>query len=80
MISSKRNILVTGIGGDIGQNIIKCLKDTTYTFNLSGCDVDLFAAGKKQVEKFYQSPRGKETKEYQAFIQRLIKIDGIIIS
>ena len=45
----KMNILVTGVGGDIGQGIIKCLREINYHNIIVGCDIDKYAAGKQFV-------------------------------
>ena len=80
-MSDIKNILVTGTGGDIGQSVIKCLKDTSYELNLTGCDIDAYAACKDNVDSFFQAPRATEVEEYKAFIEKIIsesKIDYII--
>ena len=74
-------ILVTGIGGDIGQSVIKCLKDSHHTPYLIGCDIDYYAGGKEYVDMFYQAPHAGQTKEYLNFIINIInknKCDYII--
>lgn len=73
----KKKALVTGVGGDIGQSVIKCLKDTGYDIELIGCDVDFYAAGKKSCKKFFQSPWAIEAEEYLNFIQKLIAEEGV---
>ncbi len=73
----KKKALITGIGGDIGQSVAKCLKDIGYDIDLIGCDVDSYSAGKKLCEKFFQSPWAIETEEYLNFIQKLIDEEGV---
>ncbi len=79
----KKNILVTGIGGDIGQGILKCLIDFNYCSNLYGCDLDKYAAGQKLVNLFFISPRVDIEEKYIAFLLKIIdknKIEYIIPS
>lgn len=64
----KRNILITGIGGDIGQSIIKCLKATNYEIFLVGCDIDPYASGRKNITKFIIAPEATKIEEYYKFI------------
>lgn len=70
---SKINILVTGVGGDIGQSIIKCLKASRYNLNLTGCDMDKFAAGRAQVENFFVVPKASATGEYLKSIKAIVR-------
>ena len=67
------NILITGVGGDIGQGIIKCIKDE-YKYNLIvGIDIDLYAAGGKEVDIFLKAPKVKNEIEYEEFILKVCK-------
>ena len=75
--SEKIRVLVTGVGGDIGWNIIKCLKDTTYHFEIFGCDIDPYAAGRKKVRKFLKAPRAHDEEKYLEFIINAIEEYGI---
>ncbi|MBU1121667.1 MAG: ATP-grasp domain-containing protein [Candidatus Omnitrophota bacterium] len=72
-----KRILITGVGGDIGQSVIKCLKDIDGSFNLVGCDIDSFAAGRKLVDRFYIAPQVKDDSEYISFIERILKEDKV---
>lgn len=74
---SDKIILVTGVGGDIGQGIIKCLKDAAQDCVLLGCDIDPYAAGRKGVEKFFISPQASNPQEYLNFVDDLIDKEGI---
>ena len=79
--SKSISILVTGVGGDIGQSVLKCLKDSHYNLYLIGCDVDYYAGGQEYVDLFYQAPYASQTKEYLNFIINIInknKCDYII--
>lgn len=70
---NKRKILVTGVGGDIGQGIIKCLRELEPLPILIGCDIDKYAAGSKFVDNFHVSPRASEEENYVEFIKLMIK-------
>lgn len=73
----KKVILVTGIGGDIGQSVIKCLKEIKCSIDIIGCDIERYAAARKVVDRFFEAPRTTEEQEYFDFIQKLIKDEGI---
>lgn len=64
-------ILITGVGGDIGQSVIKCLKDSSYRTHLLGCDIDPYAAGKKDVDSFFQAPKASVSESYLNFIKNI---------
>ncbi len=72
-----KKVLITGVGGDIGQSIIKCLKDIHYNLYLLGCDIDLYAAGKSKLNKFYQVPKASEFDKYFDVIQKLTEEEKI---
>jgi carbamoyl-phosphate synthase large subunit len=69
---NKKNILITGVGGDIGQGIIKCLKETKYAICFFGCDIDKYAAGSKLVDKFFLAPKTSQEVKYDKFIRNLV--------
>jgi len=66
-------ILVTGAGGDIGFNIIKCLKDADYNLFILGCDIDPYAMGRTMVKKFLKAPKALNEEKYLDFIKNTIK-------
>lgn len=74
---SKKAILVTGVGGDIGQSVLKCLKDTKYELKIIGCDMDPYAAGRIYVEKFFHSPWAQENETYLNFIKKLTEEENV---
>jgi len=71
-INEPIRILITGVGGDIGQSVIKCLKESSYKPYLIGCDIDLYAAGKKEVDLFYEAPLAALTEKYLYFIGNIL--------
>ena len=74
---AERKVLVTGVGGDIGQSLLKCLKDTDYEFSLLGCDIDPFAGGRALVEKFYQVPYATDSENYLRFVTGLFESESV---
>lgn len=47
------NILVTGVGGDLGQAIIKSVRLMDMPVELSGCDIDSKSIGRAFVDEFF---------------------------
>lgn len=70
---NEKSILVTGVGGDIGQSAIKCLRESSYKPYLMGCDIDAYAAGKKDLDMFFHAPHAIAAKEYFNFIKKLLR-------
>lgn len=66
-------ILLTGVGGDIGQNIIKCLKERNDIEKIVGIDIDNYAAGRNLVDDFFIAPTVDKTLEYKEFIKNIIE-------
>ncbi|MCP4149398.1 MAG: ATP-grasp domain-containing protein [bacterium] len=76
----KINILVTAVGGDLGQSVIKCLRDTQYAAHITGCDMNPYAAGRAEVDDFLQAPPVSAAQEYENYLQQTIlakKIDYV---
>lgn len=67
------NILVTAVGGDLGQSVIKCLRGCTYSTYIVGCDLNPYAAGRGDVDAFFQAPPVKEKQKYTDFLLKTIK-------
>ncbi len=69
----KSNILLTAVGGDIGQSVIQCLQDTTYSDRLYGCDIDKYAAGQSMVKGFATVPSLADQDAYKKCITKLVE-------
>lgn len=67
-----RTILVTGIGGDIGYSVLRCVRDGAMARTVIGTDMDIYACGRKLVDKFEQVPRGNYKDSY------LLSLSGIV--
>ncbi len=73
----RKSILITGVGGDIGQSILKCLKGIECEVTLFGCDVDNFAAGRNAVDLFFQAPHASDSKNYFEFVKNIMEKESI---
>ena len=63
-----RNILVSAVGGGVGQSVLKALDDSSY--GVVGVDTDELAAGLYAVSKAYQGQKASDPH----FIDRLLEI------
>ncbi len=71
--NDKLNILITGIGDDIGANVAKILKEQNYFCSyLVGTDIKHFAWGQFFVDKFFVVPRANSL-EYRDRIKEIIE-------
>ena len=66
-------VLVTGVGGDIGACIIRCLKDSGYRLKLVGCDTNFYAAGKGEIDSFSKVPKVVNEEDYLSFIKDIVE-------
>ncbi len=73
MPRNNNSILITAVGGDIGQSAIKCLLATEYAGELCGCDLDSYAAGRALLKRFKVAPPVSAEKKYELFMFGLIK-------
>ena len=65
-----KTVLVTGIGGNVGQGILRNILSTNYPIKLIGTNTFEFSAGNHLVDSFYLVPYAYD-KEY---IDKIIKI------
>ncbi|MCP5105638.1 MAG: ATP-grasp domain-containing protein [bacterium] len=66
-------ILVTAVGGDLSQSVVKCLRDSGYKPYIVGCDMNLYASGRAAGDEFLVAPPVKDTKTYIDFLLDTIK-------
>lgn len=71
-MNKKLKVLVTAIGGDIGQGVIKCLKKSRYQTYILGGDINSHAGGRDEVDEFMVFPPVKEQNKYLDFLLNLI--------
>jgi carbamoyl-phosphate synthase large subunit len=77
MEPDKRRILVTAVGGDLGQSVIECLRDCGRDMYIVGCDMNPYAGGRKKCDDFFKAPPVKKEREYTAFILEIIKKENL---
>ena len=78
----EKKILVTGIGGNVGQGILRNIKDSFPEVTIIGVDVAMFTSGNFLCDKTFQVPYSYQT-NYIKVIQNIVeteKIDLIIPS
>lgn len=66
-------ILVSAVGGDLGQSVIKCLRVSGYDPYVMGCDMNPYAGGRADVDEFFQAPPVKKEEKYRDFLLQTIE-------
>ncbi len=64
---------MTAVGGDLGQSVIKCLRDSNPLPFIVGCDMNPYAAGRADVDLFLQAPPVNENENYRDFLRETIR-------
>lgn len=77
-----RKVLVTGIGGNVGQGILRNIKHTQYPITIIGTDISKMSAGNHLVDVFYEVPFSYEEKYIDTIVEIVLKekVDLIIPS
>ena len=52
----RKTVLVTGIGGNVGQGILRNILKTKFPIRIVGCNVADFSAGNHLCDSFYKVP------------------------
>ena len=72
-VISLNKILITAIGGDIGNGIIKSLKNNKHELIYYGCDVVEYNYSFNDVNYFYEAPSYKNETIWLQFILNILK-------
>jgi len=54
---TSHRVLITGIGGNVGQGVLKALRASAMDFHVVGIDMEALSAGFSLVDRYYQTPR-----------------------
>jgi carbamoyl-phosphate synthase large subunit len=77
MSGSRMRVLVTAVGGDLGQALIKSLRVGQADFEISGCDADASGVGDAFVARFHRVPAASDGADYVYAIDELCQRDEI---
>ncbi len=64
-------VLVTAVGGDLGQAVVKSLRLSKEPIEIYGCDVDIESLGKAFVDSYHLVPLASEKIEYRQTLNQL---------
>jgi carbamoyl-phosphate synthase large subunit len=54
---TSHRVLITGVGGNVGQGVLKALRAADKRFHIVGIDMEPLSAGFSLVDSYYQAPR-----------------------
>jgi len=69
---NSHRVLITGIGGNVGQGVLKSLRASSREFHIAGIDMEMLSAGFSLVDSYYQTPRTSHP-EFHAALNRIAK-------
>jgi carbamoyl-phosphate synthase large subunit len=64
---TSHRVLITGIGGNVGQGVLKALRASGRAFHVTGIDMEALSAGFSLVDRYYQTPRTGDPAFYNKF-------------
>lgn len=64
---TSHRVLITGIGGNVGQGVLKALRASAMDFHVVGIDMEALSAGFSLVDRYYQTPRTGDPAFYISF-------------
>ncbi len=71
-----RRVLITGIGGNVGQGVLKALRAGRASYHIVGIDMEPLSAGFSLVDSHYQTPRtGDPT--FQKTFERIVNDEAV---
>ena len=68
----EKKVLVTGIGGNVGQGILRNIRNLQYNIKLIGCDITSFNPGNHLCDKTFKVPYAYED-DYITAVNNIIK-------
>jgi len=68
----EKTVLVTGIGGNVGQGILRNIRNLQYNIKLIGCDISSFNSGNHLCDKTFKVPYAYEN-DYIEAVNNIIK-------
>jgi len=71
-----RRVLITGIGGNVGQGVLKALRAGSESYHIVGIDMEPLSAGFSLVDSYYQTPRTGDP-AFQKALEAIIRDDAI---
>ena len=71
-----RRVLITGIGGNVGQGVLKALRAGRESYHIVGIDMEPLSAGFSLVDSYYQTPRTGDA-VFQKLFERIVRDEAI---
>lgn len=65
-------VLITGIGGNVGQGVLKSLRAAHKAYHIIGIDMEPLSAGFSLVDSYYQTPRTSDP-TFRSALEEIVK-------
>lgn len=72
----QKTVLVTGIGGNVGQGILRNIIESKYQIRLIGTNITQFSAGNHFVDAFYKVPFGYDS-EFIPTMKYIVEYENV---
>ncbi len=72
----KKNVLVTGIGGNVGQGIIRNIRASQFNIKVVGTNIEAFSAGNHLCDVFYKVPYAYD-ENYISSVKLIVEKEAI---
>lgn len=72
----KKTVLVTGIGGNVGQGILRNIRSLGWPIRIIGCDIASFTAGNHLCEQSYKVPYSYDA-NYITEINKIVDLEEV---
>lgn len=71
-----RRVLITAIGGNVGQGVLKALRAGRESYHIIGIDMESLSAGFSLVDSYYQTPRTGDA-AFQKVFEGIVRDEAI---
>jgi carbamoyl-phosphate synthase large subunit len=73
---TSHRVLITGIGGNVGQGVLKSLRAASRRFQIVGIDMEMLSAGFSLVDSYYQTPRTTHA-DFPSALKKIAKKENL---
>ena len=68
----EKTVLVTGIGGNVGQGVLRNIRDINWPIHIIGTNVEAFSAGNHLCDKTFMVPYAY-VNDYIDFVKKIVE-------
>ena len=72
----EKTVLVTGIGGNVGQGVLRNIRDINWPIHIIGTNVEAFSAGNHLCDKTFMVPYAYDN-DYIDFVKKIVEEEHV---